>query len=67
VTQCISMEAGDALIFPAKRLMHRVTVVKSGVRKTLVMWAWDKQSSRYHTAPVRASCDPAVCTHITGA
>eukprot|EP00439_Symbiodinium_sp_Y106_P051873 s2187_g6.t3 len=50
VTQCIAMDAGDALIFPAKRLMHRVTVVKSGVRKTLVMWAWDKQSSRYHTA-----------------
>ncbi|CAE7360517.1 unnamed protein product [Symbiodinium natans] len=30
VTQCIPLDAGDALVFPSKRLMHRVTVVKRG-------------------------------------
>ncbi|CAJ1408540.1 unnamed protein product [Effrenium voratum] len=49
VTRSISLDAGDALLFPAKRLMHRVSKVKSGTRKTLVFWALDKKSSRYHT------------------
>lgn len=49
VTRCIAFDAGDALIFPAKKLMHRVSVVKSGLRKTLVFWAWEKASCKYYS------------------
>lgn len=33
VTRSIGLELGDALVFPAKRLMHRVSVVKPGGRR----------------------------------
>ena len=36
--QKVSLHAGDAIGFPAKRLYHRVTKVKSGLRKSLVFW-----------------------------
>eukprot|EP00931_Biecheleriopsis_adriatica_P119268 TRINITY_DN9450_c0_g1_i1.p1 TRINITY_DN9450_c0_g1~~TRINITY_DN9450_c0_g1_i1.p1 ORF type:complete len:273 (-),score=41.23 TRINITY_DN9450_c0_g1_i1:54-842(-) len=49
VIKKIQLDAGDALVFPAKRLLHRVSMVKSGLRKTLVFWAWDETSSRFHT------------------
>eukprot|EP00913_Durusdinium_trenchii_P031177 g29193.t1 len=49
VTRAISFDAGDALIFPSKRLMHRVSVVKTGLRKTLVFWAWENASCRFYT------------------
>jgi len=44
----VRLEAGDVVIFPTKKLMHRVSAVSSGVRKTLVFWASDKQSCKYH-------------------
>eukprot|EP00931_Biecheleriopsis_adriatica_P119269 TRINITY_DN9450_c0_g2_i1.p1 TRINITY_DN9450_c0_g2~~TRINITY_DN9450_c0_g2_i1.p1 ORF type:complete len:263 (-),score=45.47 TRINITY_DN9450_c0_g2_i1:54-842(-) len=49
VIKKIQVDAGDAIVFPAKRLLHRVSMVKSGLRKTLVFWAWDETSSRFHT------------------
>lgn len=55
VIRNISLDLGDALIFPAKRLMHRVTAVETGIRKTIVFWAWDKTSSRYHTGRAGSS------------
>jgi len=48
VLRRLRLDAGDALVFPAKRLVHRVSAVKKGTRKTLVFWANDKFSSRYH-------------------
>merc|ERR1712060_448889 len=45
----LQMEAGDCLVFPAKRLMRRVSAVNSGTRKTLVFWAFDRASCNYHT------------------
>lgn len=47
------LEAGDAILFPAKRLLHRVSPVQTGIRKTLVTWANDKSSCRYHNAALR--------------
>eukprot|EP00928_Gymnodinium_smaydae_P054701 TRINITY_DN38435_c0_g1_i1.p1 TRINITY_DN38435_c0_g1~~TRINITY_DN38435_c0_g1_i1.p1 ORF type:complete len:240 (-),score=70.98 TRINITY_DN38435_c0_g1_i1:40-738(-) len=35
----LRLEAADAIVFPAKRLLHRVGRVKSGNRRTLVYWA----------------------------
>lgn len=49
VIRPMRMGAGDAVIFPAKRLEHRVSAVKTGIRKTLVFWASDKASCKYHT------------------
>jgi len=45
----IDLHAGDVVVFPAKQLEHRVSVVKSGVRKSLVFWACDKASCKYYT------------------
>lgn len=53
VIRKVPLDAGDAIVFPAKRLMHRVTMVKTGIRKTLVFWAWDKTSSKYHTGQAK--------------
>jgi len=47
-------DAGDAVVFPAKRLLHRVTEVKSGIRKTLVFWAFDKMSCKHHRDQLKA-------------
>lgn len=44
----LPLDAGDCVIFPAKRLVHRVSLVKSGIRKTLVYWASDKMSCKYY-------------------
>ncbi|KAJ1454270.1 hypothetical protein M885DRAFT_247914 [Pelagophyceae sp. CCMP2097] len=37
----LKLKAGDALVFPSKRLWHRVTPVVRGRRSSLVMWASD--------------------------
>lgn len=50
VVKSLSLNAGDCVIFPAKRLLHRVSVVKTGLRKTLVFWAYDKLSCKFHRA-----------------
>eukprot|EP00747_Dinoflagellata_sp_TGD_P165399 gnl/TRDRNA2_/TRDRNA2_186616_c0_seq1.p1 gnl/TRDRNA2_/TRDRNA2_186616_c0~~gnl/TRDRNA2_/TRDRNA2_186616_c0_seq1.p1 ORF type:complete len:276 (-),score=55.49 gnl/TRDRNA2_/TRDRNA2_186616_c0_seq1:33-860(-) len=42
----LPLEGGDALLFPAKRLPHRVSAVKTGIRKTLVFWAYDRASCK---------------------
>ena len=34
----VKLEAGDAVVFPAKKVWHRVTKVTSGLRKTVVFW-----------------------------
>jgi predicted 2-oxoglutarate/Fe(II)-dependent dioxygenase YbiX len=34
----VGLEAGDACIFPAKRVWHRVTKTRSGLRRTVVFW-----------------------------
>jgi len=44
----LPLDAGDCVIFPAKRLVHRVNFVRSGIRKTLVYWASDKMSCNYY-------------------
>lgn len=44
VIRKLRMDKGDVAVFPAKRLPHRVSVVKSGLRKTLVFWAFDRLS-----------------------
>ncbi|CAE7288000.1 unnamed protein product [Symbiodinium natans] len=33
--------AGDAIIFPAETVEHRVAPVETGMRQTLVCWAYD--------------------------
>merc|ERR1712187_763841 len=48
VIKSIGLDAGDCIIFPAKRLEHRVAPVKTGIRKTLVFWASDKASCKFH-------------------
>jgi len=48
VLKSLKMDAGDAVVFPAKRLEHRVTPVKTGLRQTLVFWASDKASCKYY-------------------
>ena len=35
----VALRAGDAVVFPAKHLRHRVAKCKSGLRQTLVYWA----------------------------
>eukprot|EP00415_Alexandrium_ostenfeldii_P002250 UN2250 len=50
LAKSLRLEGGDAVVFPAKRLVHRVTAVKLGTRKTLVFWANDKASCKYHQA-----------------
>jgi len=49
VIKSVPLDIGDCLVFPAKRLPHRVCPVKKGTRKTLVFWAFDKASCRFHT------------------
>mmetsp|Transcript_41441 Transcript_41441/g.117307 ORF Transcript_41441/g.117307 Transcript_41441/m.117307 type:complete len:276 (-) Transcript_41441:153-980(-) len=49
VIKSIPLDVGDCLVFPAKRLPHRVCPVKTGTRKTMVFWAFDRASCRYHT------------------
>lgn len=48
VIRNVRMNRGDVIVFPAKKLEHRVTAVKTGIRRTLVFWALDKESSKYH-------------------
>lgn len=50
VLKNLKLDAGDLVVFPCKKLLHRVSPVKSGVRKTLVYWAFDRASCKYHTA-----------------
>lgn len=44
----LAFDRGDAIVFPAKELVHRVSPVKSGIRKTLVFWANDRMSCHYY-------------------
>lgn len=37
--QTVRLEAGEAIVFPAKKLLHRVQKVTKGRRRTLVYWA----------------------------
>lgn len=60
VIRNLSLDAGDCLVFPAKRLCHRVAAVKTGTRKTLVFWAFDRQSCRYHTQAAGTSAGPGI-------
>ena len=32
------LQAGDAVVFPAKKVWHRVTKTRSGLRRTVVFW-----------------------------
>jgi len=48
VIRSVPLDAGDAVVFPAKRLVHRVQAVKTGIRKTLVFWANDPMSCKYY-------------------
>merc|ERR1719362_2045201 len=48
IARSLRLDAGDVAVFPAKRLLHRVTSVKTGIRKTLVFWVSDKASCHYH-------------------
>ena len=34
----VKLEAGDAVVFPAKKVWHRVTKTRSGLRRTVVFW-----------------------------
>eukprot|EP00440_Ansanella_granifera_P053620 gb/GFBE01058130.1/.p1 GENE.gb/GFBE01058130.1/~~gb/GFBE01058130.1/.p1 ORF type:complete len:248 (+),score=52.41 gb/GFBE01058130.1/:1-744(+) len=36
----VQLDPGDAILFPAEHLEHRVKPVKAGVRQTLVCWAY---------------------------
>jgi len=54
VTRCVPLDLGDALVFPSKKLMHRVSVVKSGLRKTLVFWAWEKSSCKFYAEKAKS-------------
>lgn len=58
LARSLRLEAGDAAVFPAKRLVHRVTAVKSGTRKTLVFWANDKASCKYHQNLMQKGAQP---------
>lgn len=51
VVRSLKMDIGDAVVFPAKHLEHRVSVVRSGLRKTLVSWAYDAESCLCKQAP----------------
>jgi len=54
----VSLDAGDAVIFPARKLWHRVNRVKSGTRKTLVSWVYDKRwPNRDKTLPASHALD----------
>lgn len=44
VVRRILLDKGEVAIFPAKKLLHRVSAVKTGVRKTVVCWAMDRLS-----------------------
>lgn len=57
VIRSLSLDAGDCLLFPAKKLCHRVAAVKTGTRKTLVFWAIDRNSCKFHTQS--AGAEPA--------
>mmetsp|Transcript_12363 Transcript_12363/g.29035 ORF Transcript_12363/g.29035 Transcript_12363/m.29035 type:complete len:262 (-) Transcript_12363:23-808(-) len=50
VIRSLDLDEGDMAVFPAKRLLHRVTEVKSGLRRTLVFWAFDRASCRHGRA-----------------
>jgi len=54
VIKSLPLDAGDCVVFPAKRLVHRVSTVKTGIRKTLVFWASDKSSCKYHRERLKA-------------
>lgn len=47
LVRTLRLDKGDAVVFPAKRLVHRVTAVETGTRKTLVYWAGDPQSCKH--------------------
>lgn len=34
----VKLEAGDCVVFPAKKVWHRVTKTRSGLRRTVVFW-----------------------------
>lgn len=53
VIKSLALDAGDCVVFPAKKLVHRVSTVKSGIRKTLVFWASDKMSCKYHNEELK--------------
>ena len=36
--KAFAFEAGDAVVFPAKKVWHRVTKTRSGLRRTVVFW-----------------------------
>lgn len=63
VIKRINLEAGDIVVFPAKDLVHRVSPVKTGTRKTLVFWAYDRESCKY-TSEVRAGIRPEQRTKL---
>lgn len=44
VQKKLKMGAGDCVVFPAKKLVHRVLPVESGIRKTIVFWSFDRAS-----------------------
>lgn len=44
VIRKLKMDAGDCAVFPAKKLVHRVSRVESGIRKTIVFWSFDRAS-----------------------
>lgn len=67
LARSLKLEAGDAVIFPAKRLVHRVTAVKKGTRKTLVFWANDKASCKYHQALMQKAAQGAVSVQSSAA
>jgi len=41
-THAVDLDAGDAVVFPAGRLEHRVAPVEIGVRRSIVFWAYEK-------------------------
>jgi hypothetical protein len=38
IIENVKLEAGDCVVFPAKKLWHRVTKTTSGLRRTVVFW-----------------------------
>jgi len=49
------LDAGDAIVFPAKRLIHRVRPVSKGVRRTLVTWVNDRMSCHFYNKKLRVA------------
>lgn len=46
-------DVGDAILFPAKRLIHRVRPVTAGVRRTLVTWVNDRMSCHFYNSKLK--------------